>query len=193
MSTKTLLILGAGGHGKAVAEAALLSKDWDRVVFADDRWPALQQCFGCEVVSDVASISAIRSSVAGAIAAVGNNIRREMWCTMIEKADIPLVTVIHPKACVSGSATIGSGCAIMVGAIVGTDASLGRAAIVNAGAIVDHDAVLADFAHLGVGVKLAGGVTVGQRAWLQAGTSAGYGVSVPADTETEPGTALVAK
>jgi sugar O-acyltransferase (sialic acid O-acetyltransferase NeuD family) len=192
MSAKVLLVLGAGGHGKAVAEAALLGSDWDQVIFADDRWPALQSCFGCEVVSDVAGISTLSVGVSGAIAAVGNNDRREAWCESIEQAGIPLVTVIHPRAFVSGSATIDSGCAIMAGAIVGTAASLGRAAIVNAGVIVDHDATLADYAHIGVGVALAGGVHVGSRAWLQAGVSAGYGVMVEDGAVVAPGTALSA-
>lgn len=36
---KTLLILGAGGHGKSVAETALLRGEWESVVFLDDAWP----------------------------------------------------------------------------------------------------------------------------------------------------------
>ena len=36
---KKLLILGAGGHGKAVAEAAKLNKEWTHIAFIDDRWP----------------------------------------------------------------------------------------------------------------------------------------------------------
>ncbi|GGK10622.1 acetyltransferase [Pseudomonas matsuisoli] len=189
---KTLLILGAGGHGKSVAEAALLGGLWQRVVFADDRWPKLEHCFGCDVVSDIAGLARLSGKVQGAIAAVGNNERRESWCRSIEDTNIPLVTVIHPRAFVSGSATIGLGCAIMAGTIVGTDAVLGRAAILNAGAIVDHDAVLDDLAHIGVGVSLAGGVRVGRRAWLQAGVSAGYGVAVGDGAVVTPGMVLSA-
>jgi hypothetical protein len=51
---KTLLILGAGGHGKAVAESALLSGTWRRVLFVDDPWPTLPTSFGLPVVSDIA-------------------------------------------------------------------------------------------------------------------------------------------
>ena len=39
MPKKDLLILGAGGFGLAVAEAAELTGQWDKIVFADDRWP----------------------------------------------------------------------------------------------------------------------------------------------------------
>ena len=190
MSEKTLLIIGAGGHGKAVAEAALLGGEWQRIAFADDRWPALRETFGWPVVSDVAGMAALEIQVAGAIAAVGNNAVREQLVKAIRAAGLPLVTVVHPRACVSAAAVIGAGTAIMALAMVGVDAAIGEGAIVNANATVDHDASLGDFSHLGVGVQLAGGVKIGPRAWLQAGCSAGYQVVVGDGIVCAPGTAL---
>ena len=188
--TKTLLILGAGGHGKAVAESALLTGQWQRVLFVDDRWPALQESFGLPVVSDVAGLDKFVDKAQGAIAAVGNNEVREKWCAAIEQAGIDLVSVVHPRAYVSASVALGAGTAVMALAMVGADAKVGRGAIINANATLDHDAVLGDFAHLGVGVQIAGGVQVGARAWLQAGCSAGYNVVVPEAENIPAGTAL---
>ena len=192
MSERTLLIIGAGGHGKAVAEAALLSGEWQLIAFADDRWPELCETFGWPVVSDVAGLAALEIQVAGAIAAVGNNAVREQWVKAIRAAGLPLVTVVHPRACVSAAATIGAGTAIMALAMVGVDAVIGEGAIVNANATVDHDASLGDFAHLGVGVQLAGGVQIGARTWLQAGCSAGYRVVVGDGVVCAPGMVLQA-
>lgn len=187
---KTLLILGAGGHGKAVAEAALLSGSWQQILFVDDRWPALQESFGLPVISDVAGLARCVEKAQGAIAAVGNNTVREQWCKAIEQAGIELVSVVHPRAYVSSSVVLGAGTAVMALAVIGVDAQVGRAAIINANATLDHDAVLGDFAHLGVGVQIAGGVRVGARAWLQAGCSAGYNVVVPDAQNVPAGTAL---
>ncbi|MBA4291021.1 MAG: acetyltransferase [Pseudomonas sp.] len=192
MSEKTLLIIGAGGHGKAVAEAAVLSGEWQRIAFADDRWPDLRETFGWPVVSDVAGLAALEIQVAGAIAAVGNNFVREQWVKAIHSAGLPLLTVLHPRACVSASAVIGAGTAIMALATVGVDAVIGEGAIVNANATLDHDASLGAFAHLGVGVQLAGGVKIGARVWLQAGCSAGYQVVVGEGVVCAPGTVLLA-
>ena len=189
---KTLLILGSGGHGKAVAEAALLSGDWKKVVFADDRWPEISEVFNCPVVSDVVSIGTLTGTVHGAIAAVGNNALREKWQAAILEANLLLVSVIHPRAFVSESAKVGRGSAIMAQAMVGVDAQLGMGTIINANATVDHDAILGDYAHLGVGVQIAGGVRVGARSWLQAGCCAGYHVEVPEGQLVPPGTALIA-
>ena len=192
MSERTLLVVGAGGHGKAVAEAALLSGSWQRIVFADDRWPELKEWAGWPVVAKGADIVHLRASVQGAIAAIGNNGLRSRFVQAIDAAGLPLVSIIHPRAYVSDSALLGAGVAIMACAMVGTDARLGKAAIVNASATVDHDAALGDFAHLGVGVQLAGGVLIGARAWLQAGCCAGYGVKVADDAVLAPGAVLQA-
>ena len=189
---KALLILGSGGHGKAVAEAALLSGDWGKVVFADDRWPQVTEVFNSAVVSNVDNISSLIGQVHGAIAAVGNNSLREKWQKQILDVGLPLVSVIHPRAYVSKNAEVGIGSAIMAQAMVGVDAKLGQGTIINANATVDHDAILGDFAHLGVGVQIAGGVKVGARSWLQAGCCAGYHVEVPEGLLVPPGTALIA-
>lgn len=190
MTKRTLLVLGAGGHGKAVAEAALLSGDWQRVLFVDDRWPELRESFGLPVVANLAGLAAMVGQVEGSIAAVGNNALREQWLAAIRSVGLPVATVIHPRACVSTSARIGEGTAIMAMAMVGVDVQIGEGAIVNAGAVVDHDACLGDLVHLGVGVNIAGGVRVGACAWLQAGCCAGYRVVVADGALYAPGTAL---
>jgi sugar O-acyltransferase (sialic acid O-acetyltransferase NeuD family) len=192
VSERTLLILGAGGQGKAVAEAALLSDQWQRIAFVDDRWPGLCEIFGWPVVSDLAGLVGLQALADGAIAAVGNNVVREQWIKAIRSAGLPLTEVIHPRACVSATAVIGAGTAIMALAMVGVDAVIGEGAIVNANATVDHDATLGDYAHLGVGVQLAGGVKIGAGVWLQAGCTAGYRVVVADGTVCPPGSVLLA-
>lgn len=193
MGKKKLIIVGAGGHGRAVAEAALLSAVWTEVVFIDDGYPAQQTSGRWPIVADTQSLPALIKRGDHVIVAIGNQATRKRLFDTARAAGATMVTVIHPRAWVSADADIGEGTAIMAGAIVGIQAKLGVGAIVNANATVDHDAVLGDFAHLGVGVQLAGGVIVGQSAWLQAGACAGYRVKVPPDTVVAPGTALEAR
>lgn len=193
MGKKKLIIVGAGGHGRAVAEAALLSAAWAEVIFIDDGYPAHQTSGRWPIVADTQSLSALIKRGDDVIVAIGNQATRKRLFDTARAAGATMATVIHPSAWVSADADVGEGTAIMAGAIVGIQAKLGVGTIVNANATVDHDAVLGDFAHLGVGVQLAGGVIVGDLAWLQAGACAGYRVKVPPSMVVAPGTALEAK
>ena len=53
----SLLILGAGGYGLAVAEAAELSGQWQEIMFADDRWPATQHVAEYNIVTNIANLN----------------------------------------------------------------------------------------------------------------------------------------
>lgn len=185
-----LLILGAGGHGKAVAEAALLSGKWHDIAFVDDCWPHKSTVFGINIVSNIEGLTQIASEWTAATPAVGNNALRQQWMRVINSVNMPMATVIHPSACVSSSAIIGSGTAIMALAMIGVDVLIGECSIINAHSTVDHDVRLGDFVHLGVGVHLAGGVQVGSNVWLQVGCCVGYGVVVADNEIRMPGTVL---
>lgn len=187
---RSLLVIGAGMHGRAVAEAAHLSGMWAEILFVDDCWPQRREVGGRKVVCNLEGLIQQRRAGVDAIAAVGNNALRAKWVRAIEDAGFPLASVIHPAASVSPSATIEPGTAIMAMAMVGTGAHIGTAAILNAHCTADHDTCVEAYAHLGTGVHLAGGVKVGAGAWLQAGCCAGYGVVVPNSQVYPPGTAL---
>ena len=187
---KTLLILGAGGHGRSVAEAALLLGEWESVIFLDDAWPQVEELLGCKVMGKVADIGKVVELCHGAIAAVGNNAVREQWIALIERHDVALASVVHPRAWISPSARVGAGSAVLAGAVVGSAAEVGKGVIINANATVDHDVQMGDLSHIGVGVQLAGGVQIGARAWLQAGACCGYNVQVAEGELVPPGSAL---
>jgi len=186
---RSLLIVGAGGHGRAVAEAALTGSDWSLAGFVDDGWPGLKEVWGHPVIGSTAELAACRGRAGFAIVAIGNNAVREALHRRLGDAGFELATVIHPKALVSPRATLGPGCAVMAGAIVGTEAALGQGAIVNCGAIVDHHCRVGDFGHLGTGACMAGGAVLGRGAWMQAGSAIGYGVRVADGEVLHPGEA----
>jgi len=190
---KKLLIVGAGGHGRSVAEAALAAGEYRLVGFVDDAASSLRHVWEWPVFGSTADLASCRQHADAAIVAIGNNRLREELHDRLSAAGFELVTVIHPKAMVSPRAVIGAGSAIMAGAIVGTEAELGAGVIVNAAAVVDHHCRVEDFGHLGVKAGMAGGSVLGRGAWMQAGSVLGYGVKVEAGGILEPGKALSAK
>lgn len=154
---KSLLIIGAGGHGRSVAEAAALSGEFTVVGFLDDAYPKLAQVWDIPVLGCVNEYPRWREVADCVFIAIGNNALRERLTAELRAAGFVLVTIIHPRAFVSPSAVIGAGSAIMAGAIIGTEARLGEGVIVNCGAVVDHHCRVDDFGHLGVHAAMAGG------------------------------------
>jgi sugar O-acyltransferase (sialic acid O-acetyltransferase NeuD family) len=175
-----LLIVGAGGHGRSVAESVELAGSFKLAGFADDAWPELQAVWEFPVLGPAATCETLRHLVDFAIVAIGNNDRRQAVMKRLQGHGVPLATTIHPAAQVSRRAVIGMGCVIMAGAVIGTEAILGDGVIVNCGAVVDHDCHVEDYGHLGVGACMSGGTVLETGAWMQSGTSLGYGARLAA-------------
>lgn len=192
MALPRLLVVGAGGHGRSAAEAAMLSGQYALAGFVDDGLAVGTPIGQTSVVGSTAELSAYAPLCDQVIVAIGNNALRESLVTRLVALGFELATIIHPKAIVSPSAVIGQGCTVMAGAIVGTEAQLSIGVIVNCGSVVDHHAQVHDFGHLGVNACMAGGAILGRKAWMQAGSALGYGVQVPAGAVLPPGASLQA-
>lgn len=163
----TLLVLGAGGHGRVVCDAALRAARWSSVS-ATDRDPA--RCSG-ELLPGVL-LALPGPALATAVAvhlAIGNARSREAECQAVDAHR--LVTVVHPDASVSAFAWLNAGCFVAARAVVAPGARLGIAVIVNHGAIVDHDVAVGDFSHIAPGATLGGSVRVGCRVLVGAGAT----------------------
>lgn len=182
----TLLIFGAGGHGRVVADAALGAGAWSRVI-ATDRDP--RRCQG-ELLPGVALLP-VDAALAQADAvhiAIGEAASRRKEAGAL--AASPLATVIHPRASVSAHATIEAGCFVAAQAVVAPGARLGRAVIVNHGAVVDHDVQVGDFCHVAPLAALGGGAEVGANVLVGSGASVLPRVRVASDVTIGAGAAV---
>ncbi len=193
MAKLRLLVVGAGGHGRSVVEAAELSGQFEVMGFLDDSLPVGDRVVGVIVLGPVVSMAHHRAGTDHAIVAIGNNTVREKLSQQLAAVGFICETVVHPRAIVSPSAVLGACSAVMAGAIVGTEARLGMGSIVNCGAVVDHHAIVEDFAHLGVNASMTGSTVLGRGAWMQAGAALGYGVRVAAGEVLLPGAARESK
>ena len=185
-----LLVVGAGGHGRSVAEAVAASGAFIVAGFLDDAFPELERVWDVPVLGKVADLADWRGAADFAIVAIGNNALRQRVTGELRGGGYSLATVIHPRAIVSPTAMIGAGSAVMAGAIVGTEARLGDGVIVNCAAVVDHHCRAGDFGHLGVNAAMAGGAVLGASAWMQAGSALGYGVEIEDGGVLMPGEAV---
>lgn len=173
-----LLIVGAGGHGRAVAEAAIAAQTHVVIGFIDDAFPEPRSVLGFPVLGVTAELDKHLTSAKHIIVAIGNNSVRRRLTAYAREIGFAVVSVAHPRAIISPSAIVGPGSAIMAGAIVGPGATIGEGVIVNCGAVVDHNCRVDDFGHLGVNAAMAGGTVLGEGAWMQAGAALSYGVLI---------------
>ena len=162
---KSLLVLGVGGHGRVVAEAALLQGKWVNVMASARSLPA----FPSEFLPDVKLIEidkAMQLDTAVHVA-IGNNAARqsEAQALGLEK----LASVTHPSACVSAFSQISGGCFVAAGAVVAPAAKLGIGVIVNHGAVIDHDAEVGNFSHIAQRASVCGHAKLGQRVLVGCG------------------------
>ncbi len=186
-----LLILGAGGHGRVVADAAKTSGRWTDIAFLDDRCSGMDEVDCVPVLGDLASAPSHLPRFADAAVAVGDNIVRLRIMDTLRKAGFDLPPVVHASAAVSESARIDAGCVVFAGCVINPGAVLGEGCIVNTAATVDHDCRLGAGVHLSPGVHLGGQVVVGARAWLGVGVSVRNGIEIGEDTIVGVGAAVV--
>lgn len=164
---RNLAILGAGGHGRVVADSAAAS-GWN-VTFFDDSLTGMMD--GWTIAGVTADFNRQAKAFDGAIVGIGNNRARLDLSLRLQSAGVSLAVVIDPTSRVSTRAEIGAGSFLAAGSVVNIGASIGRACIINTSATVDHDCRLGDGVHLSPGVHVSGTVSIGACSWLGTGAT----------------------
>lgn len=186
---RRLAILGAGGHGRVVADCAA-EAGWDQIAFFDDGaglgsggpWPLLGGSDG--LLSRLGEYD-------GVIVGIGRNAIRLDWHRRLKARGARMVSVVHPGANVSRYASLGEGSVVVAGAIINIASRIGDAVIVNTGATVDHDNELADGVHVSPGAHLAGGVRVGFESWIGIGATVREMIAIGNNVQVGAGSVVV--
>lgn len=186
--TRALAILGAGGHGRVVADCAEAS-GWDRIDFFDDGAAAASGPW--PVVGRIADFHDRAGDYDGVIVGIGANRVRLNLHRDLTTRGAKTVTLIHPAATISRHAVVGAGTVVFAGAVVNVGTTIGEACIVNTGAGIDHDCRLGDGSHVSPGAHLGGGITLGECGWIGVGAAVRHGVAIGRDSQVGAGAAVV--
>ena len=174
---RKLAVLGAGGHGRVVAEAALCS-GWDEVEFFDDALRSEHRIFLGPFRGSSEDLFRDITAFDGVVVGVGGNEPRSRLVQRLMAGYASLPVIVHPAASISRTAEIGAGSVVLAGAVVVTGARIGKGCIINTGASVDHDCTLGDWVHVSPGARLAGTVTVGDMVWVGIGAAVREGATI---------------
>lgn len=179
-----LTIIGAGGHGKVVANIAETC-GYATVRFLDRSWPTRTMNGRWPIIGRT------DAKIAGTVfCGIGNNhIREALFASLNALENAPVVA--HPSALISSGVEIGPGSLAVAGTIVNIDTWVGRGVILNTGCSIDHDCILGDFVHVSPGARLAGGVTIGARSWIGIGAVIREGITIGTDVMIAAGSAVM--
>jgi len=187
--TAPLLILGAGGHGRAIAAWLGDLPEWGFAGFVDG---APANARGRPLLGNEAALPGLRASgIAHAVVAIGDNAARLAAAARLEAAGFVLPALLHPSVIRAPDAVIEAGAVVFPRAVLGAASRVGRLAIVNTGAIVEHDVVVGEAAHVAIGALLPGGVRVGRAALVGAGAACRPGITIGDGAVVGVGAAVV--
>lgn len=179
---KRLIIIGASGHGKVVADIARLN-GYEEIVFLDDD-DSISECNGWPVIGK--SGDAPEGDI---FVAVGNARIRRMLMERFSDRNIPVL--IHPDAVIAKGTEIGKGTAVMAGAVINPCAVIGSGCIINTSSSIDHDCRLGDYIHVSVGAHLCGTVNIGDNTWVGAGAIVSNNINVCSDCMIGAGAVII--
>lgn len=162
---KKLLILGAGGYGKTIADIAKQLGCYQTIAFLDDG-----KAGSSGILGRCSDFLQYADSDTDIYPAFGNNTTRMFWIDKLEKQGLSIPTLIHPSAYVSPTATLDSGVIVLPKAVVNTGVTIKRGCIINIGALIDHDVVMEEGSHAAPGaiVKAENRIRAGSK--IESGT-----------------------
>ena len=179
---RNLIILGAGGHAKVLAETAMETGKYSKIAFLSDTYSSLNPSItllGLPIIGKLDySLNHFEDRNTDYFIGIGDCKIRMNWIKRLSTLGVSFPTLIHPSSWVSPSAVIGSGTIIAAHSVVQSDCLLGKGVIINTSSSVDHDSILGDGVHICPGVHLAGNVNIGSCSFIGIGSSVIQGKTI---------------
>ncbi len=183
---KKIIIIGASGHGKVIADIVI--KSGDKVVgFLDDGVDKGSLVAGIEVLGKIEDYKIYENCEF--IIAIGNpDIRKKI----ADNLPVKWYTAIHPSAVISSlEVEVDEGTVVMANAVINSSAKIGKHCIINTASIVEHDNKLGDYVHISPNAALAGGVSVGKMTHIGVGACVKNNINIAPNCIIGAGAAVV--
>lgn len=182
---KNIIIIGAGGHAKVIADIIIKNND-NLVGYLDDNKKD-DKLIGFPILGSLNDINKYIDKVEFVIGIGDNYIRRDIS----QKYNAQWYTAIHPNSTLSIDASLGEGSVIMANAIINTSARVGKHCIINTGSIIEHDNNIQDYSHVSPNSTLCGNVKIGRLTHIGAGATIKNNISICAEVVVGAGAVVV--
>jgi sugar O-acyltransferase (sialic acid O-acetyltransferase NeuD family) len=184
-----LIIIGASGHGKVVADIAIKMNTWQSIAFLDDD-ESIKVSMGFEVMGKTTDAFTYEDE-ADFFVAIGSNATREKIQEKLIELGLNVVSLIHPSAIIGTDVEIGIGSVVMAGVVINSSTRIGKGCIINTRSSLDHDNVIEDYVHISPGVNMAGRVKVGKGSWIGIGSVVSNNVNICSGCKVGAGAVVV--
>jgi len=176
-----LIIIGAGGDGRNVAEIIESMPDkWELIGFLDDdEKKQNSRVNGVPVLGKTSDIAKFHGYCF--LVLVGNPNTLFVKKRLINNVGIKpeqAATLIHPKAEISKNSRIGSGTVVLSGSSIMTNASIGRYCYLASSVNIGHDTTIDDYAFIAPLVGIPGNVKIEEGAYFGISSCVRGGVTV---------------
>lgn len=164
---KQVIIIGASGHGKVIADIVIKSGD-ELVGFLDDNLNA--KIWNYPTLGRVYDYTKFINNHEF-IVAIGNNATRSQVMDWMNISQCKWYNAIHPTANIGYGVELGNGIVLMANSVVNADSKIADGVIINTNASVDHDCQIGKCAHISVNSAIAGGCNIGSEVFVGAGAT----------------------
>lgn len=173
MPEKKVIIIGASGHGKVIAD--IIHQSGDKVMgFLDDD-PTKKEIHQIPVLGKIEDTQKYKDDYDFIIGIGNNKIRKEI---AESNPALNYYTAIHPTAVIGEGVRIGNGTAVMAGVVINADAEIKKHCIINTSAVIEHECVIGDYTHVSPQACLCGNVHVGEECHIGAGATVRNNLSI---------------
>ena len=187
MSKEKLLLVGAGGFGRMVAEQAMLQYD---CAFVDDGQDVDTEICGIPVVGGIADLPELRKDYDLLVVGIGSNQFRAQVYEKAKTLGYGFPNIIAPSAYISPFAEVGCGCVLMQNACVQNGASVGNGVLLNAGTEVHCGGTVGDYVLLYTNSTIRTGAKVGRYARVGGNVTVCNNATVPEEADIPDCTAV---
>jgi sugar O-acyltransferase (sialic acid O-acetyltransferase NeuD family) len=171
----SLLLIGAGGFARETIELVRAinreAPTWELAGLLDDD-PELhgREMLGLPILGPCAAVEEYpEASVVACVASPQDPLRR---LRLVARLGLPLeryATLVHPRATVAESASVGPGSVLHANTVLTADICLGWHVAAMPAVVLTHDDVVEDGVTFGAGARVASGVTIEAGAYIGAG------------------------
>lgn len=181
-----LVIFGAGGHAKVVADIAL-KNGFELEGFLDDN-ASISSVMGYPVLGKIDDCVKFKESCVFAMG-IGNNAVRKM---IFEKySDYEYPTLIHPTVSQGIETKIGKGTVVMPMAVINACTEIGDFCVINSGAVVEHDCKIGNYTLVAPHATICGTVRIGEFVWMGAGSTVNQTINICDGVTVGSGTVVI--